>query len=88
MEDKKTDERIDEPVAANNPATAGFALTPDPEIPTTATEKDEDALVHEMPAIENETALITAADLDDLVHQQPPAAPAMDTEKDIDDLLH
>ncbi len=87
MEDRNTDDR-NIPLETQDQVAAGFGLSPDPEIPLTATEKDEDALVHETATPETETALNTAADLDDLVHEQPPAPPDINAEKDIDDLLH
>lgn len=87
MEDRNTDDRN---IAAEvkDQVAAGFGLSPDPEIPVNSTEKDEDALVHETAIPEDNAALKPAADLDDLVHEQPPAPPAINAEKDIDDLLH
>ncbi len=88
MEDKKTDESVKTALEIEGDAAPGLGLSPDPEIPTTATEKDEDELVHEKTVIETETVLVTETDLDDVVHEQPPVPPPMDGEKDIDDLMH
>lgn len=85
MEINKTEIKVETEV------TPAVGLTPDPEVPTTATEKDEDQLVHEtiqVETVETETVIIKETDLDDVVHEQPPVPPAMDGEKDIDDLLH
>lgn len=82
MEDKKN-EANEEPEV-----TPAVGITPDPEVPVTANEKDEDQLVHETIEVETETVIIRETDLDDAVHEQPPAPPAMDGERDIDDLLH
>lgn len=82
MENKK-------PGAGEEPeVTPGVTITPDPEVPVTANEKDEDQLVHETIEVETETVIIKETDLDDVVHEQPPPAPPMDGERDIDDLLH
>jgi len=87
MEEKKT-EKIVTTVEIEEAATASHGLSPDPEIPTTATEKDEDELVHKKTVIETETVVETETDVDDVVHEQPPVPPLMDGEKDIDDLMH
>ncbi|RYF90876.1 MAG: hypothetical protein EOO03_02695 [Chitinophagaceae bacterium] len=82
MEDKKNGANEEPEV------TPSVGITPDPEVPVTATEKDEDQLVHETIELETETVIIKETDLDDVVHEQPPAPPEMDGERDIDDLLH
>jgi len=88
MENKTTDEEVKTTIEKQGDATPGLGLSPDPEIPTTATEKDEDALVHENIVIETETVVETETDIDDVVHQQALVPPPTDGEKDIDDLMH
>jgi len=87
MEEKKA-EKLVTTVEIEEAATTVPGLSPDKEIPTTATEKDEDVLVHEKTVIETETVVKTETDLDDAVHEQPPVLPPIDVEKDIDDLMH
>lgn len=88
MEDKKTDESVKTGLEIEGDQNPGLGLSPDPEVPATATEKDEDQLVHESLEAETESAEPKEKDIDDVVHEQPPAPPRMDGEKDIDDLIH
>ena len=69
-------------------ATPGLGLSAEKQVPLTTTEVDKDQLVHETQATDTETDVEPTADLDDVVHEQPPVPPAADAEQDIDDLIH
>ena len=87
MDEKKTEGHLDTTLVEGD-APPAPGLSPDPEVPTTANEKDLDTLVHEKTVIETDTIVETETDLDDVVHEQAQVPPTMDGEKDIDDLMH
>lgn len=87
MDEKKPEEQVEIKLTEADAAPAP-GLSPDPEVPISATEKDIDSLVHEKTAIETEIVVETETDLDTIVHEQAPVPPPIDSEKDLDDLMH
>ncbi|MBC7868299.1 MAG: hypothetical protein H7X88_12260 [Gloeobacteraceae cyanobacterium ES-bin-316] len=63
-------------------------VTPVPENPLVAIEKDEDELVHQQAEGQITIAIEEEKDLDEVVHQQTTPLPLEEGEKDIDDLMH